>query len=578
MQYDALGNIHSRSDIAGGVAWTYDSVHVHQVVTAGDASHTYSYDNTNGAAGNGNVTSRNGNAITWTSYNYPSRITNGGEVEAFLYGPDRQRYLQTYIGTTGTESTSYVGDLLEKSTLACGVTAFRHYVYAGGQPVAIVSRKTTGYNAVNYVLQDHLGGTAAYVDGLTGKVRVQESFGAYGLERSPADWSSNTSQTDAATIANISRRGFTFHTSLGQPGTTGAMGLIHMNGRVADAVTGRFLSADPTVSDPGNTQSFNRYSYVQNNPLTYADPSGFILCKAGDANCHDANAAIHQGVAENAREFADINAFFNATLTEFDDGWDSGGLPPSSLLAPASFGAPSWWSDPAWAASLGVQGDPILGKQSSSAGPSSAANGTNAASGSGGDSTGSSPGAEDMAEVLVTGSPVGGIWAAQWPAGLLQGGPQTWLFDVGYNGFYGGARWALGFWQHSVEAAGVVTGIADGALAIGAARGGESIVLGLRDFGTRELADRLGATHLLDHPEWMSALQSAIRNPGTKFTVNLEGFSGESIYSQVMGAVQWGLTPAAKYTEWEMAQLYQAGRLGTVNFVNKVGEVLANPF
>ncbi len=53
------------------------------------------------------------------------------------------------------------------------------------------------------------------------------------------------------------------------------MGLIHMNGRVEDANIGRFLSPDPYVQDALNTQSFNRYSYVNNNPLTFTDPSGF---------------------------------------------------------------------------------------------------------------------------------------------------------------------------------------------------------------------------------------------------------------------------------------------------------------
>ena len=52
-------------------------------------------------------------------------------------------------------------------------------------------------------------------------------------------------------------------------------GLIHMNGRVYDPIIGRFLSADPFIPNPMSTQSFNRYSYVQNNPLSSTDPSGF---------------------------------------------------------------------------------------------------------------------------------------------------------------------------------------------------------------------------------------------------------------------------------------------------------------
>ncbi len=47
-----------------------------------------------------------------------------------------------------------------------------------------------------------------------------------------------------------------------------------MNGRVYDPTIGRFLSADTIIPYMYNTQSFNRYSYVRNNPLKYIDPSG----------------------------------------------------------------------------------------------------------------------------------------------------------------------------------------------------------------------------------------------------------------------------------------------------------------
>jgi hypothetical protein len=48
-----------------------------------------------------------------------------------------------------------------------------------------------------------------------------------------------------------------------------------MNGRIYDPLLGRFLSADVMVPHPDNLQSYNRYSYVQNNPLILTDPSGF---------------------------------------------------------------------------------------------------------------------------------------------------------------------------------------------------------------------------------------------------------------------------------------------------------------
>jgi hypothetical protein len=37
----------------------------------------------------------------------------------------------------------------------------------------------------------------------------------------------------------------------------------------------QFLSPDPVLQSPGNTQNHNRYSYCLNNPLKYTDPSGY---------------------------------------------------------------------------------------------------------------------------------------------------------------------------------------------------------------------------------------------------------------------------------------------------------------
>lgn len=46
--------------------------------------------------------------------------------------------------------------------------------------------------------------------------------------------------------------------------------------RVYDAKLGRFLSADPAIQDPDNLQCYNRYSYCANNPLVFADPTGYV--------------------------------------------------------------------------------------------------------------------------------------------------------------------------------------------------------------------------------------------------------------------------------------------------------------
>ncbi len=53
--------------------------------------------------------------------------------------------------------------------------------------------------------------------------------------------------------------------------------IIYMNGRIYDSQLGRFLQADPFIQAPKNSQSYNRYSYVLNNPLSYTDPSGYLF-------------------------------------------------------------------------------------------------------------------------------------------------------------------------------------------------------------------------------------------------------------------------------------------------------------
>ena len=64
-------------------------------------------------------------------------------------------------------------------------------------------------------------------------------------------------------------RGFTGHQHVDD------VRLIHMNGRVYDYQLGRFLSVDPIIQFPANSQSLNPYSYIMNNPLSGRDPSGY---------------------------------------------------------------------------------------------------------------------------------------------------------------------------------------------------------------------------------------------------------------------------------------------------------------
>jgi hypothetical protein len=55
-----------------------------------------------------------------------------------------------------------------------------------------------------------------------------------------------------------------------------------MNGRVYDPEIGRFIQADSVIQDSTDMQAFNRYTYVNNNPLSLTDPTGHFSWNPSD--------------------------------------------------------------------------------------------------------------------------------------------------------------------------------------------------------------------------------------------------------------------------------------------------------
>jgi RHS repeat-associated protein len=277
------GNITSQTGVGTYTYPAAGSARPHAVTSLtgtfnGITNPSFSYDS------NGNMSTRAGSTIAWSTYNYPTDISasdsTGTEDVQLSYGPDRQRWKQLYTAPGTTETTYYIGGSLEV-VISGTVTNYRHYINAGNEPVAVYNRTSTGTNTMNYMLEDHQGGVANIASN-SGSSVVNESFSAFGTRRNPSTWSGAPSTADLNTIAGVSRQGYTFQTWLGQ-----SMGLNHMNGRVEDAILGRFLSPDRHVPDPSNSQSYNRYSYVNNNPLALTDPSGFDPFKRCTDDCPD---------------------------------------------------------------------------------------------------------------------------------------------------------------------------------------------------------------------------------------------------------------------------------------------------
>jgi RHS repeat-associated protein len=259
--YNSIGNIESKSDVG---AYSYpasgtNSVRPHAVTQAG-SSPIYQYD------ANGNVTSRNGSSIAWTSFNLPSQINSGSNYSQFTYGPDRQRWKHVANSGGTLETTISIGGLFDKVTRP-SVTDYRHYIPVDGGSV-IRTLRSNGTSNTYYSSSDHLGSSDA-ITNESGAIIVRESFGAFGARRG-SNWTGVPTSPEMNQIAESSLDGFTGHEMLD------SVGLVHMNGRVYDQTIGRFISADPYVQNPFDSQSLNRYSYVGNNPLSYTDPSGFF--------------------------------------------------------------------------------------------------------------------------------------------------------------------------------------------------------------------------------------------------------------------------------------------------------------
>ncbi|TQV82588.1 hypothetical protein FKG94_07600 [Exilibacterium tricleocarpae] len=260
LNYDVLGNITHKSDV-GAYHYGAGNAGPHAVTLAG--GNTYTYD------ANGNMTGGNGRTIQWSSFNKPTQITQGGRSATFSYGPDRARFKK--VNHRG-DVTLYAG-LLEQTTKANGDTDAKHYIYAAGRLVAEHIVSSTEGTQTRYLHKDALGSVDLVTDAYANVVD-RRSFDAWGKLRD-LPWQSQASLDDPLYLTQLpfTNKGYTGHESVQE------VNLIHMNGRMYDATLGRFISADPYIQADGRSQSYNRYSYVLNNPMKYTDPSGYFLKK-----------------------------------------------------------------------------------------------------------------------------------------------------------------------------------------------------------------------------------------------------------------------------------------------------------
>ncbi len=220
--------------------------------------------------------------VTWTSYNKPSQIVGDGVTEAFLYGPDRSRLQTAITEGSDTVTTTYIDGLFEQVyDSATGNLTYRHYILAGGMPVGVEtiaanSGGTITSDTLSFYVHDEVGSVMATVtENLGGSNQTMSltSYDAWGKAR-PTSGTNAYQYPAPGTFYSPTpagqEEGFAGHDNLSDTG------LVDMEGRVYDPEVGNFLSPDPNVQYPFSSQGYDRYTYVNDNPLSLSDPSGYF--------------------------------------------------------------------------------------------------------------------------------------------------------------------------------------------------------------------------------------------------------------------------------------------------------------
>lgn len=274
ISYDSFGNIATKNGLTysyGAGSATCSGAGVgsgsHAALNVGGTAYTYDC--------NGNNRTGDGRTLQYSVFDKPTNIAKGSFSSTFQYDADRS--LLKRIDNNGSQLTTtvYIGNV-ERVIKSDNSYELRRYV-AGALVTQKYGSNGVAANSTNqYVLKDHLGSTDVIIDqhgtvvsGTGNTTKQKQSFDPWGLRRDSGTWIPMTTTLLAQFDHSVTNKGFTGHEMLDE------LGIIHMRGRIYDPKIGRFLQADPTVQFPTATQSYNRYSYLLNNPLNDIDPSGY---------------------------------------------------------------------------------------------------------------------------------------------------------------------------------------------------------------------------------------------------------------------------------------------------------------
>ncbi|MGE3467927.1 MAG: RHS repeat domain-containing protein [Pyrinomonadaceae bacterium] len=254
--YDALNRLKDATEVvSGNQSWTqvfgYDrfgnrnitsGVGVTSFSFSGNRITAHSYDNAGNTTADGT-----GKTFTYDAENKQKTAVVGGYTNQYFYDGDGRR-VKKVVPSTG-EVTIFVYDAMGKQIAEYST------VVAAAQDAKVA-----------YLTADQLGSPRINTDA-TGTVIARHDYHPFGEEIFTAQRTGGLGYA-----ADTVRKQFTGYERDNESG------LDFAQARMFGSSLGRFTAVDPlsASASPSNPQTFNRYTYVLNNPMVMTDPTGLI--------------------------------------------------------------------------------------------------------------------------------------------------------------------------------------------------------------------------------------------------------------------------------------------------------------
>jgi RHS repeat-associated protein len=262
--YDGLSRL-TAADYSSGdyYHYTYDAVGNRLTETTAKGETAYTYDPAN------RLTSVNGQAVQWDDngnmladgqavykYNTANKlvgVTKGASSIVYAYSGLGDRLKQIADGVT----TDYTLDINAGLTQVLD-DGTNKYLY-GNQRIAQIAETQTGY-----FLTDALGSMRQMTDP-SADLTLARTYDPYG------------------NVVSSSGAGETVY---GYTGEIQSGGLVHLRARDYASQLGRFTSRDTWEGSSNTPLSYNKWTYVEGNPIRFIDPTGqSVACALGDTSC-----------------------------------------------------------------------------------------------------------------------------------------------------------------------------------------------------------------------------------------------------------------------------------------------------